>query len=299
MKKFLKKVTFFLVIPVIGCHIIALVVYLAGLPGVENEIGHIARSTPVLIVGDSQMQKYSPEFFGPNARNIASVGEHYFFTHLKLKRLFNVPDSKIKCVVIGVSVHNFSPMFQNYISPRAPEGKANMKRYLYFINIFNNDFVGIEKYILSKEFFQGVIQGPDWGGLVNSFDQSPPIPLIEKRLADTFQRALADDVKDFKGQELYLKKIVELCKAKGVHLVMVSSPVHEYFKAHVDKPYFDALAEATQNYDDVLYLNFLKDNVPSTYMNDPNHMNKTGADIYSKKINAEIARLEFTSDSGK
>ena len=290
MKLFLKKVLIYIVTPIIVCHLLFVILYFARSILVDNRLKKIAEDNSIMIMGDSQMTKISPEYFDSKAYNIATPGEHYYFTLSKLQKLVSNPDSKIECVLLGLSVHNFAPLFVNHFSLNTPEGKGSLRRYLLFFNIFDSEFVRPPGLILNKEFFLGAILGPEWGGFKIYDNGNPTLAAIEDRVKDIFDRDFTDDLRNSTKQEYYLSKIAELCKKHKINLVLISNPVHNDYKSMVDKVYFEKLSKTVSNYDDLLYINFLKDSVPGSYLQDPNHINRTGSEIYSKKINSELAR---------
>ncbi|HZI25623.1 MAG TPA: hypothetical protein VFD46_11120, partial [Chryseolinea sp.] len=253
---------------------------------VEEKLHDVAKNNSLLIMGDSQMQKFSLDSIDGDIYNIASAGEHYFFTYSKLQRLVAADNHKIKTIVLGMSLHNFSPVFMNAFDWNDPEGKEGLQRYLYFFDLFHNEFMRPHQIILNKDFFLGVIKGPEWGGHDATFGKDPDVALIEGGLKFLYGDPINEKVSAM--QEFFLDKIVELCKQENISLVFVSAPAHQYYKSHVNEAYYEALRKVADKHSNVLYLNFLTDSTPSIHFSDATHLNKDGAEIYSRKINLEL-----------
>ena len=290
MKLFLRKVLLYIVTPIVICHVLFVILYYFRSVQADNKLKKIAEDNSIMIMGDSQMTKVSPEFLDLQACNLATPGEHYYFTLSKLQGLVAGTSSKIECVLIGVSIHNFAPAFVNHFSLNAPEGKASLRNYLLFFDLFDSEFINPIRIILNIDFFLGVILGSEWGGYVIFDEANPTILAIEERVKDIFDQDFIDDLQHSAKQEYYLNKIVELCKKQNIKLVLISNPVHPYYKNKVDKVYFEKLSETVNQYSDLLYINYLNDSIPGTYLDDPNHLNRVGSEIYSKKINSELIR---------
>ncbi len=286
MKRFINKITLSIAIPVLICHVLFVMVYLFNRKEIQRKAAAISDNYSTVIMGDSQMQTLSPDFFS-EAINIASPGEHYYFTYMKLKNLLLNKSHKIKQVLLGLSPHNFSPLFTDHFSLESEEGKSSLQRHLYFFDLFDTEFMRPYQIILRKEFFLGVISGPEWGGYAVYDNFNPDTLSCKRKLRDFFYRRI-DDQQELIKQEYYLDQIAELCKKEKISLVFVSNPVHQFYKNGVDEAYYSILTKKLQDHSDALYLDYLNDSVPGIYLNDPIHLNTKGSQIYSEKINAAV-----------
>jgi hypothetical protein len=84
-------------------------------------------------MGDSHMARLDPLLFNKKAINIATPGEHYFYTFQKIEKLVSNPNKIIKHIIIGVSPINFSPSLQKIFDLRNIEGKSMLKKNIMFI----------------------------------------------------------------------------------------------------------------------------------------------------------------------
>jgi hypothetical protein len=286
MKRFLKKVLLYIVVPVVVVHLLFLLAYQLISLQVEDRLHEIAKKNSILIMGDSQMQKFVPELIDGDVENLAFAGEHYFVTYSKLKKLVAVKDYKIRTILLGVSLHNFAPLFINHFDFNHAEGKITQRQQLYFFDLFDNEFMRPHQIILNKDFFLGVINGPFWGGHDVLVHNNPDTLLLEWGVRFVFGDPVNEKLSS--TQPFYLNKIVELCKQENISLVFVSAPAHAYYKSHVDASYYEKLQQVISEHSNLLHLNFLVDSTQSIYMSDASHLNKEGAELYTRKINSEL-----------
>jgi len=285
MKPFLKKILLYIVVPIVTCHLLFFLAYKLISLQVDDRLREIARKNSILIMGDSQMQKFSPDLIDGDVENVASPGEHYFVTYSKLRKMLAAKDHKIRTILLGVSLHNFSPDFISHFDPDHAEGKFTVQHGMFFFDLFANEFIQPHQLILDKNFFLGVIKGPVWGHEV-FIHQNPDTVLVDWELKYMFDGSFKANLSQ--AQPFYLEKIVGLCEQENISLVFISAPVHQYYKSHVDPVYYQTLQKVVSDHGNLPYVNFLNDSTKSIYMNDSNHLNKEGAEAYTRKINLEL-----------
>jgi len=285
MKPFLKKILRYIIIPIVGCHLLFFLAYKLISLHVDGRLQEIARTNSILIMGDSQMQKFAPDLIDGDVENVASSGEHYFVTYSKLRKMLAAEDHKISTILLGVTLHNFAPMFVNHFDPDHVEGKITVQHQMFFYDLFDNEFIPPYKLILDKNFFLGVIRKPVWGHDVFT-NKNPDPQLLDWGMKFIFDGPVKENLSQ--AQTFYLDKIVELCKQENISLVFISAPVHQYYKSHVDPKYYQTLQKVVSDHANLLHVNFLTDSTPSIFMNDVNHLNKEGAELYTRKINLEL-----------
>ena len=153
MKTFLKKILLYIVVPIVVCHVLFLLAYKLISLQVDHKLLEIAKSNSVLIMGDSQMQKFSPDLIDGDVYNLAAAGEHYYFTYSKLKKMVAIDDHNIQTIMLGVSLHNFSSLFLNHFDLNHPEGKGSFRDNLFFFDLFDNEFIRPTRLFSIKIFF--------------------------------------------------------------------------------------------------------------------------------------------------
>ncbi len=259
---------------------------------VKQKINDISRNYNCLIMGDSQVQRINPEFFGIKTYNLGCPAEHYYFTYSKLKKLLSVENSKIEVAVIGLSIHNFAPVYQKLFDLNYNEGTNSLKKFVYFFNLFEDEVFNFKNIIFQKDFIKGIVLGPVWGGLEESSKKNPNITDIRR----IFEMHYNTDTEiNFSIQEYYLAEIIKLCDQKNVEILSISTPVHEAYKNLIPDIYFENFVEIMNKNDKLKHINFFDDEISSEYMSDGNHLNKSGAAIYSKLISEEVVKLISSS----
>ena len=287
MKPFLKKALLYIVIPIVVCHLLFFLAYKLISSQVDGRLQEIARKNSVLIMGDSQMQKFAPDLIDGDVENVASSGEHYFVTYSKLRKMLAAKDHKIRTILLGVSLHNFAPLFLNHFDPDHIEGKITVQHQMFFYDLFANEFIQPHQLILDKNFFLGVINGPVWGHDVFTH-KNPDTLLLAWGMKFIYDGPVKENLPQ--AQPFYLDKIVELCGQENISLMLISPPVHQYCKSHVDPAYYQTLQKVVSDHGNLLHVNFLIDSTQSIYMNDVNHLNKEGAEVYTRKIDLELKK---------
>ncbi len=285
MKTFLHRILIFC-IPVFAFVIISLVYYTSVRIANKSKFENISNFETVLM-GDSQMQRINTNYFDTKTHNFASKSEHYYFTYQKLLQLLNNKHS-IKRIVLGVSIHNFSPVYNRLFNASTPEGKKSLERYLYFINYFkSSDFIKRPTFDHTKNIIKGLYKTPTFDGFFESEKKNPDDQII-KRILDMHYSVTENESAISNSQILYLNRIDSLCKAQNIDLYLVSTPYHTDYKNEIKKEYVDVFYETIGNLNNAHHINFLSDNPSPDWMSDANHLNKVGAAIYSKKMNAII-----------
>jgi len=79
-------------------------------------------------MGDSQIQRLHGDAISSGAKNLASSGEHYYFTYQKLQTLVQNKNHSIDTLMLGVSIHNFAPVYNRLFSLDFSEGEKSLKK---------------------------------------------------------------------------------------------------------------------------------------------------------------------------
>ncbi|MDA3867932.1 MAG: hypothetical protein PF489_14470 [Salinivirgaceae bacterium] len=285
IRVFLKRFVIFSV-PVFLASLVTFGVYLAVKHKVDARLEKMS-ACETLIMGDSQMQRINGNFFSSNTKNLASSGEHFFITYEKLKQILSVPEPKLERIVLGVSVHSFAPVYNRMLDLSFPEGKRSWERYLYFLSSFTAPMpFDVDKAPMINSL-EGIYKGPDWGGLFESEHSNPDTATIDQIYKMHFSRK--GNAEMFcENQKEYLYMIDSLCKANNITLFLCSTPYHPDYKKRIPDEYFDFFYETMSHFNPEQHINFLADSSKPQWMSDANHLNITGAKVYSEKINQII-----------
>lgn len=296
MKQFFTKI-FIFIIPVILACLFTLLYYKYYKDKVNSELNRIA-SFDCLILGDSQMQRIDPMAFSGECYNFASSGEHYYFTYQKLKKIISSENHKTKKIVLGVSVHNFSPFYNRLFDLDFPEGQASFCRYLYFIDLDEHTFIKDKKKLLINSLINGIYIKSDWGGFYTSNNENPDSTIVLKTLKTHYTIASSEN-RHSKEQIKYLHLIDSLCKSNNINLFLVSTPYHPFYKKSIDPYYFNSLEEVLSTMKNINYINYLDYQIDPSLMSDGNHLNSKGSEIFSKMMNENINTPMHHKGSGQ
>lgn len=283
MKKFGFKLLIFS-LPALLFFVLTTMFYFFSKSKVNSKLKEISKYK-CLLMGDSQIQCLNEALIGENSKNIASFGEHYYFTYNKLQKITKNKNHKIDKVILGVSIHNFSPVYNRLFNLDFPEGKKSLRRYLYFIQISNNsNFI---KKLLVKQLILSVYSAPDWGGFYVSNNSNPSIEIINKTFNMHYSRKQNEE-KFSNSQKTYLYKIDSICTSNNIELKLISAPYHIKYKEKIDVEYYAFFSKTLEKLNQRHHLNFITDKVDSSFMSDANHLNKFGGKYYSEMIRKEI-----------
>lgn len=268
---------------------VTLLYYFKQKNNVKSTLKEISRYE-CLIMGDSQLQRLKPELFDYKTYNFASSGEHFYFTYEKLKGLLAMKDNKIKEVIIGISFFNYGPAYSRLFDFDFSEGRSSLKRYLYFIDIEDGEFLKAEDLIkidVFRSFIEGIYKKPDWGGEFVSYEKEPDSTIINTIFNLHYGVKKGENIISAE-QITYLNKIQELCSKNNINLNLVSGPLDSSYKAKTNELYYCILNNTISNLRGTKYLNFLDENINPLLLSDAVHLNSDGADMYSKRINDSI-----------
>ena len=285
MRKFIiKTITF--CIPAIIFFISTLIFYHISKSQIDSKLTGFSKYQ-VLLMGDSQIQRINGELISNKSKNIASSAEHYYFTYQKLLLILENKNHKIEKIILGVSIHNFGPVYNRLLNINLSEGKNSLERYIYFIRLFDDSNFITSFDVDYKSVFSGIYSTPDWGGFSESTKSNPNVKTINKTFNMHF--SIKRDEGEFcSAQRTYLYKIDSICTDNNIDLILVSTPYHSIYKEKIDAKYFDFFSETLRKLNHRTYLNFIVDKIDPSFMSDANHLNKLGAEKYSEIIKKEI-----------
>lgn len=286
MKQFIRRLLFFL-IPVPVFLLFSLIYYFLQEKRVEDKFTEIS-AYEILLMGDSQLQRINPALFENKTYNFASSAEHYYFTYQKLERLFSIKDHNIRQVILGLSVHNFAPVYNRLIDLDHSEGKSSLAKYFYFLELEDHaDW--IEDDLEVKAMVKAVLGKPEWGGFEQSVNESPKPEIINKIFNMHYRQGDDEDALATE-QQIYLNRIDSLCKANEVELIYISTPYHPLYKKKIDPVYFNYFAKILQMMPKNFHINYLDFKIKPELMSDANHLNKKGATLFTSMIVNELKR---------
>lgn len=243
MNKFVKRTFLYLSIPFV---LTILVFFIFNLV-VKNKLSdyRFDENISCLYIGDSHIACTVNDSLLDSAKNVSKYSESYCYSYYKLK-LFLPNNPNINKVVLGMSYHNLSNNYDDFI-----DGKAF--KFLYPDFSYLLPFTLQLKMIAARlsdlpSYFKLMLKnGTDQlsmnqnysfeGGYLNKFSKmSAAIPNMDKEIE--YQYFYNNKLRQFSKSNLnYLDSIIILCKQQNVDLILFSTPIHSYYKSKIPQKY--------------------------------------------------------------
>jgi hypothetical protein len=248
-----------------------------------------------LILGDSHAQNgIDPNLLNGKSYNFASSGETYFFCLQKLNFLL-ANNKKVNHLILTLAPHNIDKKIDslwvinenNFISKTSNYFPIiNFKEFLLFSHSLNPNYTlysSIASNIASESIYQieraTILKKPPFlGGYTPN----------EKKLEPSSEKpiSVAGEIEYSEIQINYLNQIIEICSNNNIPLTLINIPT---FHSHeLNKEVFSKLKNPYS------YLNMgpIFNNFPD-YFADSNHLNPTGADLFTKALNDSIQNIRL------
>lgn len=250
-----------------------------------------------IVLGNSHPESAYNDSLIPNFKNLGVSGEAYFYTYLKTKKIIS-ENNQISTVFIEFgpgdidTIRNSWTWGDDYISVRLAKHSPLLEypdlRFLwqknssailrffpktFMLRTGQNIFVILIKNqtILSNNMFGGYLslKRKITDSLLKTPEWSPEI--LNENNNHTFSKT---NIK-------YLSKIINYCNQKGVHVVLIRTPVHKAYKtrnAFSEKKFKNIL---NTYYPQTAFLDFLDFPLTNEQFADYGHLNYKGANPYS------------------
>ena len=301
MKQFTKNIFLFF-LPIITVIFVCLT-FLIYMNSQTNEVT-LESNINNIYVGDSHIQLAIDDNMISNSLNVAKTSESFYFSYYKLKMLTN-NNSSIDTVYLGLSYHSLSSYYDEFIEGK--HSSAVSPKYFYLLplseqfkmlNLNSNKLlpfftsitkIGINSLINNESH-------PYIGSFRSRFEDTKAVKAsMDKRLI--LQYHTDKGLKPFSKLNIhYLNKIIEICKSKGIVLITLNTPLHEYYYKKVPVEYKNKLLDIIKsnklNYINLSNLNLNDD----CFIPDGDHVSKIGATQTTLKLK-EIIKHERTTSA--
>lgn len=285
MRRFLLQCSIFWII---FSSLYLLVVYLVTAD--KDSTFKASHKTNVLFLGNSHIECSVNDSIIGNSLNFARSGERMEWVYAKL-RLIKDSNPQIDTVVIGFDnvlcfknaktedthMGHYSPYFMRYTSFSDiiailfyASDKYNFDMYTKALNIS-------KLYEIYRESGRGV-DALSMGGFVPSY---------RDKLNDDIKIRGNQPNKDIHFDKLshyYLDKVVGFCRENSMSLIFMCAPQHEL--SPLDKKIFKAIH--SQYYSQIDFLNYQDLKLPDNAFQDMDHLNASGAALFSEKIKSNL-----------
>jgi len=255
----------------------------------------------VVFAGDSHVQCGVNDKLVANSINVASSGEAYLFSYVKLKALLEC-NSQVKAVYLGYGMHNFEESKEKAWLYKDAVILDRYPLYSFLLGAQEKKllFVHNPKAVL-RAIRLAVIHNVRI--LAGSYSAKSPLTLnhlwdgghwalVGNRVEKEKQSDL-DKKEPFFTQESiqfkYLKLVADLCASKSVKLTLLSVPKHDYYFDGYDKSEESCWRNAGCSLRSVELMDFSHDVMPLSCYRDAAHLNKQGAELFSRHLERVIS----------
>jgi len=308
MNKFLRQISFFLVVIIV---IIFISAYFYGnLKNnyLKNKNFKINIETTTLILGDSHSQTTFDDKKIPHSKNISFHAEHYIFTYFKLLKILSA-NPQITNVVLSFGPHNISQgsdislfssqrtsrSFARYFMLLDANGVKDIYspsqnwRINYLKWKYNIPFqLKLEAKLIIKVLQQKEIKLRDYP-FIGSFHSSNKH--VFKDVSTPIKIHYYSNGNELKKSEIALKyfyKIIELCDENNIKLILVNTPQHkeyrnlipQYFVSYYKKTVY----KVSQLYPNVIYIDYSDYQLSDSCFGDYHHVNNIGSEIITNEL---------------
>ncbi|MDD2477053.1 MAG: hypothetical protein PHI32_14245 [Dysgonamonadaceae bacterium] len=205
-------------------------------------------------LGDSRVRYAIDDRMLDNSLNLGNSSESTYFSYFKLKQILKSSPS-IRTVYLGFSYHNISSYYDQFIFGQYSHSispnyffilplseqyrmiKWNFKRLPFFL-------ISILKSGMKNWFRKDILESRFSNQHINKAVNSR---IIDERLK--LQYYSNEELNSFSSlNSEYFNKIVDLCNVHQVELIILNTPMHHYYQAHVPQKFIDEYNSITDSH---------------------------------------------------
>lgn len=300
IKSFLKQLVFFLLL--LSIVILSLLTWLSHKNTQLLLKYKIDPNVNTLIIGDSHLAHGIDDHLLPNCLNISEPAEAFMFSYSKLLPLLKT-HPQIRTVILGCSYHSISAYYDKrmfgelsidvssnyfFIVPNNLKFQflwSNMRNGIsYFREVLNKGGSNLSKRHGNYSFI-GYYNNHATHSSIN--DSS-----ITKRI--NYQYFTNGKLANFSSSNmLYLHKIIELCKNRGMRLIILNTPLHVKYKKAVPMKFKDKFYSLVDdNKIDLIEFDDLK-LTDSCFLPDGDHLSQRGATLATLYLRELMKKYNF------
>lgn len=306
MKKYLLKSLFFL-IPVLLVWMVAEIFYRTAENNYTYKTEKIQEGKDEikgLIFGNSHtFFGLNPAYFQQNVFNLANVSQNIYFDQLLFEKYVDeLPN--LEFIVLSVEYSSLSQ--QDNTSEdvwRKYFYEAQMDLDVPIVSDFNPRKYSLaltRRFNVTKDYFktyleEGTLVTADEKGWATNYEGQ--IDYSIEKLGEIVAAKHEDGLLDFSKNEKRLQEIIQMCKKRGIKVLIVNMPVTKAYFSHINKEKWykitqicQKLAEEHQN---VVYLPLFKnEKFELSDFYDADHLNHSGAEKASGIVNQELFLMQ-------
>ena len=251
-----------------------------------------------LIVGDSHTAYSIDDKILTNSINLSKSADNYLYSYAKI-RTITQNNPQIDTILLGFAYHNLmNKDFENWFGGQEkyhayfPLLTLNELKFLFSINpkhfINSNLYLSggmldiVEKIILGKNPINNL------GRYRKTHENKLNIGIDRLKKNKTDNKISADFLEYDKE---YLIKISNYCKQNNLTLILISTPIHSTLESTFTYEKDDYYEFYQSNLSQNKLLNFSKTYIENVGFRDCDHLNYTGAVVFSQILKNEIKNL--------
>jgi hypothetical protein len=213
-----------------------------------------------LFMGDSHVECAINPALLPDAVNLSQSSEALLFSYFKIKYILQ-NNPAVKRIYLGFSYHNISTYADEFTYGKYAYDVAS--RYFFILpleqkeEIIKHNLKQLPKF-LGKLLINGsttLIEKEENYSFLGSYKNEYKNVIASKQSMDyriSLQFYENGKQRGFSADNIvYLNKIILLCKEKNIELVLLKTPLHNYYKSKVPLTFIE-------NYDSLISLNKVK-----------------------------------------
>ncbi len=241
----------------------------------------------ILITGDSHTRRgVNPRLFD-SAQNISQSGEATYISYIKLKYVLS--KMKIDTLLIGYGHHNVSGYNDKKLYDSRWASELFHRCYMFPKDLLAIQDVQFDYFEFAKIYFKNMCLYPNRKHLnfIGGFSTNRGNNLrTSKRAANRHYNENPKGFESSKSCIAYMDSIIQLCERNEVVPIVVGTPViNDYFKRipRINrKIYRQEMAKLRRR--GITVLDFTHDEYPDNYFKDSDHLNKRGANGFTKDL---------------
>jgi hypothetical protein len=292
MKFFVKNLMVF------GTFCVALVLLILGVEkSILNNQHHfrLPAKDKYIFLGHSHTQMALNDSLVDSSINLASAGEAYFYTYIKLNKILESNDQQ-KVVFIAYSNNSIVSEMNGWIWDDihildryrlySAFTRFNEMKVLYKNNP-STTFICNVKSIVNNFYYifklKNISEDNKMGGYIYLVRDKTDSLL---QTITKYNEKITEDTTTSVTNIVYLKKIIEVCRAKGVPVFLIRNPLHPAYRRIGNEPRFQKIRK--EELGDTELLDFKDFPLQNSDYGDLEHLNYRGAKKYSLFINKLI-----------
>lgn len=285
MIKFIKKISCFLLIPIVYFGFNMWINYYT----YRND-KVVLNNKRVLILGDSHTKNgVNPSFFS-SAQNVSKEGEPYVISYWKLKKIFE--HNNIDTLILGLSPNNISGIndlkfSKKFWSPEMFKRSYTIEEFQKIDSKIEVDYTTFYKTLWKQTGFYPKKNHTHFiGKYVNNEnkDTTDFNKVIDRHY---FYGGKPAGISKVSVQ--YLDSILNFCEQRNVDVVLVATPVIKEYYEKIPKQTLDVYNKLLDKYSyNHKVFNELNANYPDSLMKNADHLNIYGAEKFSKELRKEL-----------